>query len=1053
MAIVQISKIQHRTGANVDLPQLDIGEIGFATDDRRLYIGNDPVIHPAANSATTTQTEILTEISNLNFGKITGTSNGNINLANVVPGQLIVAKNIANSTNLEWVNAGGNARQPGNTIQYSNVNVHLGHSDYVKLGGGTNGYVLQTDGTGNLTWAAFLTGSVVAGTPGGSSGQLQFNDGGTTFGGSSDFVYNPANSYYALTGNLNVITGSVTGNLVGPHNGTVGASTPNTGAFTSITVANNATVTGNITGGNANISGRIAVTGNANVGNLFSTGLANIGNLRVTSRVQSNLVPSSDETFDLGSSSLKWRDLYLSGTTIKLGTQTISSNVNGVNITGNLYLTTNSISSNAVNAITLGGTLTTGPQPNITSLGNLSTLAVDGISYLGNAANVRISGGINGYVLTTNGLGGLSWEPAVATSTPPGGTNTYIQFNDNGSFGGEAALTYDPINFLATVPNINVNGILQTTSVSNVKIPGGVSGQFLRTNGAGGLTWATAGGGGSAAGANGEIQYSSNGSFAASSALTFTPSSNTLTVSNISGTITTAAQPNITSVGNLTSLIVTGNITSSDANLGNAVTANFFIGSGANLTNINGANVGQVANANYSAYSGNANTATTANTVITNAQPNITSVGTLTGLTVTGNTSLGNIGNVSITGGATGQFIQTDGNGNLSWVSGQSPDANANSIQYNSNGNFAGTSAFTFDGSTNTLSVTYITGTLSANSNSQPNITSVGNLTSLTVTGNITSGNANLGNAVTANFFIGSGNNLSNIQAGNISGTIADANVAVTVSANSQPNITDLGTLNALSITNNLDVTGNANIGNIETVNIVTANYLYGDGSNITNLDGNAFTGTVANANYSEYAGYVTGAQQSNITSVGNLTSLRISGTNNITSLDALVLDGAVTNMYTSTDPTGFSILDRPNHAGSGILVFDALVGIIPLQGAGLGAIQLANSANTDVIVMAKNDSTAPNSHSFIPVSDLNTNLGDSNDEALGSSFFRNAYLASAVIKDTSDANANVWPSASNWQILAGPAGLYISDGVVVLPVLVGSDERGNLGVPEPIGR
>ena len=51
MAIVQISKIQHRTGANIDLPQLDVGEIGFATDERRLYIGNDPVLHPAANSA------------------------------------------------------------------------------------------------------------------------------------------------------------------------------------------------------------------------------------------------------------------------------------------------------------------------------------------------------------------------------------------------------------------------------------------------------------------------------------------------------------------------------------------------------------------------------------------------------------------------------------------------------------------------------------------------------------------------------------------------------------------------------------------------------------------------------------------------------------------------------------------------------------------------------------------------------------------------------------------------------------------------------------------
>ena len=1047
MAIVQISKIQHRTGANVDLPQLDIGEIGFATDDRRLYIGNDPVIHPAANSSTTTQTEILTEVSNLSFGKITGTSNGNINLSNVAPGQLIVAKNIANSTNLEWVNAGGNAKQPGNVSKYNNVNVHLGHADYVKLGGGTNGYVLQTDGTGNLTWAAFLTGSVVAGTPGGANSQIQYNQGGTTFGGSSGFTYNEVTGELTNAGNINATAGNIYGNLLGPLNGTVGATTPNTGAFTSITVANNATITGNITGGNANISGRINVTGNANVGNLFATGLANVGNLRVSGRVQSNLVPSADETFDLGSSALKWKDLYLSGSTIKLGTQTISANTNGVAITGNLYISTNNITASAISATTLGGTLTTSAQPNITSIGNLSTLTVNGISYLGNAANVRISGGVNGYVLTTNGLGGLSWEPAIATSTPPGGSNTFIQFNDNGSFGGAPTLTYDPINFLVTVPNLTVGGVLQASNVGNINIPGGVNGQFLKTNGAGGLSWATpgGGGGGTPGGANSEVQFNDGGSFGASSAFTFDKSTNTLTTSNIAATIRTAAQPNITSVGNLTSLIVTGNITSGNANLGNAVIANFFIGSGANLTNINGGNVGQVANATYAADAGNANVANTANTVTVNAQPNITSVGTLTSLTVTGNTTLGNIGNVRITGGALGQVISTDGNGNLSWATGQSPDSNANSVQFNVAGVFTGSPAFTFNNSTNTLSVTNVAATITTAA--QPNITSLGNLSSLNVTGNIISGNANLGNAVTANFFIGSGANLANLAAANIVGTVSNANIANTVVASAQPNITSLGNLTSI------EIVGNANIGNIETVNIVTANYLYGDGGNITGIDGNAITGDVANANYSSYAGYVTGAQQTAITKVGNLTSLRITGANNSASVDALHLDGAVTNMYLSTDPTGFSILDRPAQAGSGLLAIDALVGSTPLKGAGLGAPNLSNVFNTDVVVFAKNDSTAPTSHALIPLSDFTTNLGDSGDEALGEVFYRNAYLASAVIKDTSDPTPSNWPAATNWQLLGGVDGLYITDGFGVYKIQVGPDVSGNVGVPSPIAR
>ena len=53
----------------------------------------------------------------------------------------------------------------------------------------------------------------------------------------------------------------------------------------------------------------------------------------------------------------------------------------------------------------------------------------------------------------------------------------------------------------------------------------------------------------------------------------------------------------------------------------------------------------------------------------TNAQPNITSVGNLTGVTVTGTSTLGNIGNVKITGGSNAQVIQTDGAGNLSFAS------------------------------------------------------------------------------------------------------------------------------------------------------------------------------------------------------------------------------------------------------------------------------------------------------------------------------------------------------------------------------------------------
>ena len=60
---------------------------------------------------------------------------------------------------------------------------------------------------------------------------------------------------------------------------------------------------------------------------------------------------------------------------------------------------------------------------------------------------------------------------------------------------------------------------------------------------------------------------------------------------------------------------------------------------------------------------------------------------------------------------------------------------------------------------------------------------------------NVTATNANLGNAATANYFIGSGNNLSNIQAANVSGTISAATTAGTVTTAAQGNITSVGTL------------------------------------------------------------------------------------------------------------------------------------------------------------------------------------------------------------------------------------------------------------------
>ena len=61
MAIVQISKIIQKQGNLADLPQLDAAEIGYATDSKRLYIGDELPSEP--DPTLLYNTEILTENS------------------------------------------------------------------------------------------------------------------------------------------------------------------------------------------------------------------------------------------------------------------------------------------------------------------------------------------------------------------------------------------------------------------------------------------------------------------------------------------------------------------------------------------------------------------------------------------------------------------------------------------------------------------------------------------------------------------------------------------------------------------------------------------------------------------------------------------------------------------------------------------------------------------------------------------------------------------------------------------------------------------------------
>jgi collagen type VII alpha len=55
-----------------------------------------------------------------------------------------------------------------------------------------------------------------------------------------------------------------------------------------------------------------------------------LNNLEANTAVNTSLIPSANITYDLGSASLRWRDLYLSGNTIVLGAASISASGSGI---------------------------------------------------------------------------------------------------------------------------------------------------------------------------------------------------------------------------------------------------------------------------------------------------------------------------------------------------------------------------------------------------------------------------------------------------------------------------------------------------------------------------------------------------------------------------------------------------------------------------------------------------------------------------------------------------------------------------------------------------
>lgn len=228
---------------------------------------------------------------------------------------------------------------------------------------------------------------------------------------------------------------------------------------------------------NGTISGNLTVNGNTTLGD------AATDTITATGQFNTDLLPSTDNARDLGSTAKSWRTLYcdtsvlvplVTATNVQVtnikandGTAaiTIADSTGAVTVStllnvDNLRLETNTLSSTDTNGninITPNGTGAV-VLPLLRLSGSSSGyVGIQGAAAAGSTTyTLPAADGTSGQVLSTNGTGTLSWATASSGGTP-GGSNTQIQFNDSGSFGGDADFTWNKTTNTLTINSINVS--------------------------------------------------------------------------------------------------------------------------------------------------------------------------------------------------------------------------------------------------------------------------------------------------------------------------------------------------------------------------------------------------------------------------------------------------------------------------------------------------------------------------------------------------------------------------------------------------------------------
>jgi hypothetical protein len=235
------------------------------------------------------------------------------------------------------------------------------YTDFSVTDSGGDGSLTYNNSTGVFTYtgpsAAEVRAHITAGTG------VSISSGAVSIGqavGTGDSV-----TFAGVTAPL---TGNVTGNVTGNLDGIVGGTTPAAGTFTTLSTSGALTVGGNLTvnGTTTTINSTtltvddkeiVLASGAADSAAADGAGITVDGasasilydhtgtqwEINKPLEVTGSILPAANITYDLGSSGLRWRDLYLSGTTLDLGGSTISVSggafqMSSVNVTSTFTL-------------------------------------------------------------------------------------------------------------------------------------------------------------------------------------------------------------------------------------------------------------------------------------------------------------------------------------------------------------------------------------------------------------------------------------------------------------------------------------------------------------------------------------------------------------------------------------------------------------------------------------------------------------------------------------------------------------------------------------------